>query len=258
MAQNEPVLRAAGLCYPRPPGTHPGNAGDLVTITRARLDDYFAEGMHTVILSHEDLYSLVKRGEPLAALTAQDGIEVQVIAFLRPFSEFMFGDYSQFMKQHFESFLKTRNPYDGRTFRQFCERRVATLTPARFLLNWQKRFPDRPLIVDSHRAIRSVMETLLGDAPALDWTVSRHDTNPSLRMEDCDRIVRAMRDPDRTDRDIRNMFRDAFHMTGQPDRGKTEARKNWVERAFAPQNAALLRHFGFDNRLPGYPQEQAS
>ncbi|TCP60230.1 hypothetical protein EV663_11116 [Rhodovulum bhavnagarense] len=256
LSQNAEALGSVGIRYPAPAATHPGNAGDLQTITRERLESYFAGGIETVVLSHEDLYSLPGRGDALAALAAEDGAEVQIVAFLRPFSEFLYGDYSQFMKQHFEQFLATRNPYDGRSFREFCERRVKTLNPAQFLRNWQKRFPSVPLALDSHRAIRPVLERLLGEIPAMDWTVRRHETNPSLRMEDCDRIVAAMRDLDRNAKDIRDMFRTAFHMTAEPDAGKTEARTAWIEAAFARQNAAILDEFGYDNRLARQAREK--
>ena len=253
MVRNRARLGLMGIAYPEGDGTHPGNAAALAEIDRATLEGYFADGAHTLVLSHEDLYSLAKRGDALAALVAEDGTQVQVVAFLRPFCEFFFGDYSQFMKQHFQQFLASRSPYGGRNFREFAARRRETLQPALFLSNWQKRFPRTPVLVENHRAIRPVMERLLDAEDMLDWEVEAELTNPSLRMEDCDRLVAAMRDPDIPDEVIEAMFLEAFHHTDAPDAGRSDARKVWIEEMFAPQNAALLAQFGYDNRLPGYP-----
>ncbi|SNR72257.1 hypothetical protein [Puniceibacterium sediminis] len=253
MLKNAKALALRGIRYPhdRPAAPdHPGNAADLDQIDRAGLDALFAGGAHTVVLSHEDLYSRAGLAKPLAALAREDGTTVQVLAFLRPFSEFLFGDYSQFMKQHFETFLAKRKPYGGMDFPAFVQRRVRTLKPSAFLTNWQKQFPDTAIRVSSHRAMRNVLEHELGAGAALDWEVPHHSTNPSLRMEDCDRITVAMHDPAVTDRAIRSMFRAAFRKTRAPDSGRTPERIARIEGAFAAENTALLEKFGYDNRLP--------
>lgn len=250
MLRNAARLERAGIRYPHDGGGHPGNAADLASLDRATLEAWFAGGIHTLVLSHEDLYGLPKRGEALARLVAEDGTEVQIVAFLRPFSEFMFGDYSQFMKQHFETFLAERTPYGGRDFEAFTARRVKTLTPAAFLRGWQRMFPARPLMLEPHSRIRPVFETLLPDHDPLDWKVPAGQTNPSLRMEDCDRLAAAIRDPAIPATEVRQMFRDAFHRVAEPDAGRSAARRDWIETRFAPQNAALMKEFGFDNRLP--------
>ncbi|MDU8912161.1 hypothetical protein [Aestuariicoccus sp. MJ-SS9] len=249
LLQSAGALRAAGIHYPHDGGGHPGNAADLADLTRPRLETWFGDGIHTVILSHEDLYGGPRRGDALARLVREDDTQVQLIAFLRPFSEFIFGDYSQFMKQYFYRYLETRNPYDGRSFTEFAERRVETLKPATFLSNWDKRFPDPGLILDSHRNIRLVLERLLGTGGPIDWEVPRSQTNPSLRMADCDAIAAAMRDPTIPDNQIRAMFQEAFHHTADPDPGKSAERVAWLEEIFEPKNAALMRRFGFDNRV---------
>ena len=248
MLQNAEALLAHGARYPKGQEGHPGNAAGLADITREETEAMFDGGVHTVILSHEDLYSLSKNGRALAEIAAETGIEVQLLAFLRPFSDFVFGDYSQFMKQHFESFLAARSPYGGRDFEAFARRRIDNMSPATYLRNWSRLFPDHPLFLDSHRNIRQVSEYLLGYPAGLDWEVPLSKTNPSLRMEDCDQIAAAMRDPDRPDEEIRDMFRAAFHHTQEPDAGRSRARIDWLEEQFRPQNAALLEQFGFDNR----------
>lgn len=250
LLQNSDRLAAQGVAYPHDGGGHPGNAADLADVTQEKLDSWFAGDIHTVILSHEDLYSLAKRGDTLAGLTTGTDIDVQLICFLRPFSEFIYGDYSQFMKQFFDVFLAKRKPYDGRDFKAFAQRRIDTMKPAAYLRQWQQRFPNLPLILDGHRNIRAVMTGLLGAplADALDWEVDSNRVNRSLRMEDCDRIAAAMRDPNVPDEDIKQMFHAAFHHVGDSDAGKTEERTAWVEAQFAPQNATLLEEFNFDNR----------
>ncbi|QGX96772.1 histidine phosphatase family protein (plasmid) [Roseovarius faecimaris] len=254
MLNNAALLEAAGVRYPHDGGTHPGNAADIKSITPARLDSYFAGGMQRVILSHEDLFSLVQHGDTLAALTAERGIAVQLLFFLRPFSEFVYGDYSQFMKQFFQRFLDTRNPYDGRDFKTFAQRRIDTMTPHLYLRRWQRRFPARPVIVASHRALRPTLAGWLGEALAerMDWDLPPGKVNKSLRMQDCDALAAAMRDPSVTQSEILAMRKEAFENLREPDAGRTPERTAWLEAQFAPHNKALLDEFGFDNRHPDH------
>lgn len=250
LLQNIDRLASQGIAYPQGGVGHPGNAAHLAEVTQEKLDSWFADDVHTVILSHEDLYSQAKRGDTLAALIEGTGIKVQLICFLRPFSEFIYGDYSQFMKQFFDVFLAKREPYDGRDFKTFAQRRVDTMKPAAYLRQWQQRFPDQPLILAGHRKIRTVMSDLLGYplADTLDWEVDSNRVNRSLRTEDCDCIAAAMRDPQMPNEVIKQMFRDSFHHVDDPDPGKTDERTTWIEAQFAPQNAILLEEFNFDNR----------
>lgn len=249
MVQNAETLLQHGIHYPAPPDSHPGNAGGLAEITPEQVAAMFADGVETVVLSHEDLYSLSKRGLALSEITSQAGIAVQLLVFLRPFSDFVFGDYSQFMKQFFETFLAERKPYGGRDFRSFARRRIDNMKPASYLTNWGRLFPDLPIILDSHRNIRIVLDAVLGHPADMNWEVPLHSTNPSLRMQDCDDIAAAMLDPAQTDTDIREMFLAAFHQTQEPDIGRSPERIAWLEEQFQPQNQALLTQFGFDNRI---------
>lgn len=254
MLQNTECLSQHGICYPAPAGAHPGNADQLAEITADQVMAMFAGGAETVVLSHEDLYSLSKRGIALAEITANAGIAVQLLVFLRPFSDFVFGDYSQFMKQHFDTFLAERKPYGGRDFQTFAKRRIDTMKPAAYLTNWSKLFPELPLILDSHRNIQQVLDAVLGHPNGMNWEVPLHDTNPSLRMQDCDIIAAAILDPECADEDIRQMFLIAHHHTQNPDMGRSVERITWLEEQFKPQNDALLSHFGFDNRVI-FPQD---
>ena len=258
LLKNTAVLRAHDMLYPHDGGSHPGNAGALDKITCATLESYFKGTTNTVILSHEDLYSLAAtHGTPLVPLLDDMQIDVQLVAFLRPFSEFIYGDYSQFMKQYFPKFLAARNPYDGRDFTAFVQRRIDTMKPAAFLRRWQARFPQLPLALNSNRNIRATMTDLLGPelGEALCWDVPQSQVNRSLRMTDCEEIASAMRDPATPDNSIRAMFKEAVLNVAKPDSGKTPERSAWLEEQFAPQNLTLLKEFGFDNRLaPGLSQ----
>ena len=249
MLNNRARLRAAGIAYPHDGGAHPGNAADIDRLTAASLAGLYADGIHTVLLSHEDLYPPSRKGEPLAALAPDLGVEVQILVFLRPFPEFVYGDYSQQMKQFFPAWLKTRAPYDGDDFDRFARRRTTTLLPAQFIARWARLFPDRPPIIAGHRHIQAVLEPFLGDVPGMDWALHHDLANPSLRITDCEALARALRDPAIGHGRLKDMFRAAFHATGRPDPGRTPARNARIEALFAPQNAALRRHFGYDNRL---------
>jgi hypothetical protein len=251
LLQNRGLLARAGLSYPHAGGPHPGNAADIADMIGAVLDSWFADGAHTVLLSHEDLYSVARRGDALAALTQERGITVQVVAFMRPFNEFVYGDYSQFMKQYFAKFLAERNPYGGRDFYTFAQRRVDTMKPAAYLMQWQRQFPALPLILAGHREIVPVMSGLLPPqvAQRMDWSVPPGRINRSLRMQDCDAIAAAMKDPAIPDAQITQMYRDAFQSSSLPDAGRTPERTAWIEAKFAERNARLMEVFSFDNSV---------
>jgi len=253
MLKNAQSLLSKGIYYPHSDDSHPGNAADLAEIDAQGLADLFPKGVHTAVLSHEDLYGLAKRGDPLSELIKGTDITVQLLAFLRPFSEFVFGDYSQFMKQHFHRFLAERNPYDGRDFETFAMRRIQNLRPAKFFMNWGKRFPEHPIVLDHYSKIRPVLENLLGVGVVEDWNIMDHQTNRSLRMEDCDRIAAAMRDPSCSEDTIRAMYHDAYHNTDVNDIGRSPERITWLEDQFKPQIQGLLKNFNYGNRLQHAP-----
>ncbi|MFK7940764.1 MAG: hypothetical protein AB8B82_15385 [Roseovarius sp.] len=254
LLRNATLLEANGVRYPHDGGGHPGNAADIKQITAETLERYFEGGKHKVILSHEDLFSLTPHGAALSELAPKHDIRVQVMLFLRPFSEFVYGDYSQFMKQFFARFLETRNPYDGRDFETFAQRRIQTMTPHLYLRRWQSRFPETPVILASHRDLKARLSDWLGAdlARDMDWKISPDKINKSLRMQDCDAMAAAMRDPNVSNSQIEAMHRQAFRNVAQADAGRTVARTAWLEAQFAPQNKALLEEFGFDNRHPDH------
>lgn len=245
MLNNTETLAKHRVLYPDSPGNHPGNGADIAQMTQLDFDGLF-EKSDTIVLSHEDLFLAPQRGERLAQFAKAGGVIVQVVVFMRPFSQFIFGDYSQFMKQNFETFLKTRSPYGGRNFEQFTVDRAHALKPVPSFKAWQRLFPETPVMINSHRNIRPVFEDLLG-VPDMDWIVHHDRTNPSLRMEDCDQIATAMADATLSDGDIRRMLKDAFKKTKEHDAGKSEERISWIEATFSKQNKDLMEAFAFDN-----------
>ena len=251
MLQNQALLKVNGVYYPTGEEGHPGNGMVIPELSQAQFDGLFPDqSIHTTVLSHENLYAMPQWGKNLSEMVKGTDITVQVVVFLRPFSAFLYGDYSQFMKQFFDTYLETRKPYDDKTFEGFAERRINTLKPANFLPKWAERFPTAPLVLTSHRNIRQTLETVIGDVDGMDWTVPSELTNPSLRVSDCDDIAEAMRNPSNSADDVKQMFQKAFHTTGLPDLGRTPERTQWLEEQFETQNRALFDLFGFDNRLP--------
>jgi hypothetical protein len=255
MARNGARLSAAGIAYPPGPDTHPGNAGNLAHLEAGPFDALFAAASR-VVLSHEDLFALPGKGRALARLAGDAGVLVSVVAFLRPFSAFCFGDVSQHLKQHVERYLADGRAFDGMTVEGMAARRAATLDPAGCLLRWVRLFPGRPLTLARHDAIPATMERLLGH-PGLDWTVPRHLANPSLRLADCEAIA-AMIAAGQPAGEVRAALRDALHRTDAPDPARTAERIAAIEALFADHNRALMDIWGFDNRLPAAQSRPAS
>lgn len=252
MGQNRARLAAHGIAYPEGPATHPGNAADFATLRGPEIEALFADGVERAVLSHEDLFAVAGRMEKTAAALGAAGVSVQVIAFLRPFSEFIFGDYSQVIKQHLERFIAEGRAFEGRSFERFCVDRARALTPVGFFRGWQRVFPEHPLILRSHRDIRPEIESLLG-VRDLDWHVPRDLSNPSLRMVDCDAIAAALNGGRMAPEAIRDLMRRALHQTGAADPGKTPERIAWIEALFGKQTEEIAKEFGFDNRRPDGP-----
>lgn len=248
LLKNRERLLRLGIAYPHSGDTHPGNAASLQQITEDRLLADFGP-CHTLVYSHEDLLSAAARGKPLADLAARLGIRLEIVAFLRPFSELLFGTWSQMMKQRFESWLATGQPYDGLDFEGLVRRSRPLYSVDTFLRQWAGHLDGRPLILRSSGEIRRVLEEVL-NTDEIDWTLPADQTNPSLRAEDCDRLAGMIRKGTLPAEEIRREFAAAFHRIGSPDRGRSPERIALVETVFADCNRGLLEAFGFDNRLP--------
>lgn len=243
MLRNAPSLRAAGISYPKPISTHPGNGLSIIDLTEATLIGWFSQ-TDTVVLSHEDLFASAPQAKNLAQLTQDQNIQTHILCILRPFPDFIFGDLSQFMKQHFEVYLSSRQPYDGLTFPQFVQRRTQTLRPALFLRQWHKLFPQA-VNISALRDLRKTLTNLLGRDAIENWTIPRDLTNPSLPMQACDDLAEMMR-TGVPDTEIRRSFKAAFKPSAQPDLGRTNQRINLINRAFDTEIQALKRDFDFD------------
>ncbi|MDU8912160.1 hypothetical protein [Aestuariicoccus sp. MJ-SS9] len=247
LIQSADALREAGLHYPHDGKGHPGNAAALADLDAPALEALFPADVHTTILSHEDLLFLPRRGAALARLAPEAGIAVCVLVFLRPFSEILYGSYSQHMKQHFERFLATRRAYDGQSFEDFCTARARQFAPLRGLRGWAETFGRDALTIAGHRDLRPVVEGLLPGAP-IDWTLPHYLGNPSLRIADCAALARAIADPARDADDLRTEFKAIHHLTREPDPGRTPERTAWLESLMEEANAGILDAFGYDNR----------
>jgi len=243
LLKNRDRLTAAGISYPHDGGGHPGNAPTLAPITAARmLADMGAN--HTLIYSHEDLLvDWVNARSFLAAADAVD-MDVQIVAFLRPFSQLIFGTYSQVLKQSFDTFLTERQAYEGRNFEDFALHIHQRFRFELFLLSWRRQLSDTPLILDPHTDIRATFEAML-NRPDLDWNVHPHLTNLSLRVEDCEAIASAINDQTCSPEDVRALFLAAHHNSGLPDKGRSAERINMIETLFAPSSEILKDKLGY-------------
>lgn len=247
LLKNRDRLRACGIAYPHPGHGHPGNAARIADLDAAGLAALFADGADTVVLSHEGIFATELEARPLARLARDAGVTVQRLAFLRPWSDFVFGDYSQNMKQHFDRYVATRNPYDGQCLEQVALRRAAEVDPVAVLMRWSRVIPTPRLVLASHLQIAPVMETLLG-GPGLDWDVPRAEANPSLRICDCEALARLIRRRSVPEERLRDALREAYERAGQPDPGRTPDRRRWIEGLFDRANRDLRAIYGYDNR----------
>ncbi|WP_412509604.1 hypothetical protein, partial [Roseovarius sp. SYSU LYC5161] len=160
LLQSRETLAAAGIAYPHPGTGHPGNGADIRDWDAGRLAALFAPGIHTAVISHEDLLNATKRGAPLVRLAGEAGITLEVLAFLRPFRDFIYGSYSQQMKQHFETWLAAGQAYDGQDFDAFCAAWAARYRPAGKLASWAGMAAPGRFTLAPHDALRPTVEAL--------------------------------------------------------------------------------------------------
>jgi len=254
LLQNRARLAQAGVSYPHDGDSHPGNGYGAHLADCARLEALF-DGRDRLILSHEDLFSKGGIARPLAQAARDLDLRVDVLAFIRPFSEFVYGDYSQNMKQKFGAFLAARRAYDGLDFMAFAARRASTLDPSVRFGQWRDTFAGQGFTLRSHRDIRTTFDALYPDL-ALDWTVPRGAVNPSLWMSECEALARMINSPFARFAPMRGWikmrFRAAMNAAAnrQDDPGRTPTRTVALEALFKQQNADLLAKFDYDNRSP--------
>lgn len=251
MLRNRDRLAQYKIVYPHGGQNHPGNAGDLRVLDEPTFARLFEGGSRIVVLSHEDLFARPADGRTLARLVRQARVRLRVLCFLRPWSEFCAGDFSQHLKQHFDRYLLERQAFGGLDFEGMAAKRAREMNPVGFLSGWDA-LASEPVILASHRNIRNVVEETLG-VTGLDWTMPRHLANPSLRLVDCEAIAAMMADHAIPNETIRQAFREAHHHTSDPDPARNPARMAAIDVMFAPQNAALLAARGYDNRAVANP-----
>lgn len=255
LIQSAEALRAVGIAYPHDGKGHPGNAADLAGIDRAALDALYPPGIHTVVLSHEDLLFLPRRGAALAALAPGAGLKIAVPVFLRPFPEMLYGSYSQQMKMHFERFLAARQAYDGRDFDAFCAAHAPRLAVAQGLAGWAGHVGRAAVTLRPHHRLRETMEALLPGAP-IDWALPHYMGNPSLRIADCAALAAEIADPARDPAELRARFKAIHHLTREPDPGRTPERTARLEALTAEENRRILDAWGYDNRARPDPEDR--
>ena len=213
-------------------------------LTVEGLNDLFVE-CPTVVLSHEDLFAIGARQAEIGNFCRAEGVQMTVLVFLRPFSEFIYGDYSQYLKQNIEKYIANGAAYDGQSFEEFAVWRRSQITPSGWLKAWQ-RVTDQPLLLSHHRQIKSTMQALLGDPP-LNWEIDKSASNPSLRVTDCEDIAEAISNGIPGQKII-DMYKLSYSKVSLRDAGKTVERTKWLEALFKAQNEKILEDFNFDNR----------
>lgn len=253
LMQNAPALAAAGLAYPHSGTGHPGNAAGAHEFDAAQIEEMFGH-CQQLFLSHEDQINYGDQAQPFSRAVASLGASVEILCFVRPFPEYIFGDYSQQMKQHYPEWIEAREAYKGMSFEQFVGSRCRWVNPAKWLNQWRnalrRSLGEVPVTVASHRDIRETVEPLLPPGLDLDWHVPNHLTNPSLRAEDCDRLAAMIEDFDVPGEDIVATLKEALHHTGGPDAGRNEERIRWIEALFRQQIQQLYDQYGYDISTP--------
>lgn len=240
---NQDRLARAGIVYPHQNGDHPGNAPKLEELTASKMLEDLGDAQ-TVIYSHEDLLVFREHSQTFAQAASEAGLDVQVVCFLRPFHQLIFGTYSQTLKQNFEEFAAEGSAYGGRTFDEFCRHIHARFRFDQFLKKWEATFPNGRLLLRSHTLIRPTFEALLNGVE-LDWNVDPSLTNPSLRIEDCEQIAKAINEGHQDIDALRDALRAAYRKIGLADPGRSAERISMIEALFAESTQILERDFGF-------------
>lgn len=245
---NPAQLAAVGAVYPHQGSGHPGNGRSIGDLDATAFAALFPDGIDTVIFSHEDLFALAQEASPLARMARDAGVTVQKLVFMRPWSEFCVGDFSQHLKQNLDHYLSVRQAFGGQSFETMAEARAQTVDVIQFFLRWARVIPIPPLTIVSHRCIRERVEALLGQ-PGLDWSVPRHLTNPSLRLTDCEAIAAMIDDPTVPEEGVRAAYATALGSVDLPDPARSPERLARIEAFFARQNDDLRAIYRYDNGL---------
>lgn len=248
MLNNRELLLHAGIYYPHADDgrDHPGNADQLHRqFEEGVIAKHFDTGVNTVFLSHEDLFERPRWASALSEWIRKENIELSVIAFLRPYSEIIFGAYSQKMKENFQNFLQKRQAYDGKTLEQFGVQIFNNVNHALACRQWNDLCHPGSLHLHNYRHIKFVLESHIGIIPGMDWGIDKSLRNISLRVSDCDEIASAINDPSFSERHIRTLLEEAYKNSGAHDAGRSEQRAANLERLHSERTAEICENFGF-------------
>ncbi|MGB1235179.1 MAG: hypothetical protein ACPG5U_05555 [Planktomarina sp.] len=183
LLKNQKDLQDMGISYPHIGDGHPGNGLALPNLTKAWVAEQL-RNHRTLLFSHEDLFSDPNAGRKLRNIVNAMGLSIQIIAFLRPFAEWLAADFSQTLKQSLSGTYFKKVP----DFRSFQRQREAKIKPSSFLNDWQKLFPERPLRAFQKTDIRTEMVRLLPALDTVDWQIATWRTNPSLDLHVAEKI----------------------------------------------------------------------
>lgn len=252
LLRNQNLLARHGIHYPHADDgrTHAGNARRIYEKVEAGLiSKYFAKGVDTVFLSHEDLFARPQWGVSLSQWARNEGVSLRIIAFLRPYNEIVFGAYSQYMKQNWRAYLNNRAPYDGMNFREFALDRFRRTNYALAIKKWDDLAYPFGIEIFYYRRSRDAVESILGAIPGMDWSLDKKLSNISLRVQDCESIAKAMLNPHFPEEEIRELLSRAYEDYNLPDSGRSEDRIAWLEDLHAERNKIIEHDFGYSNFL---------
>ena len=190
LLKHQRQLRTQGVNYPHTgTGTgHPGNADRITDVSPHWLTATFG-GFHTAVLSHENLFSQAKSAIRLGRLCALNDVQVTIFCVLRPFPDMVFADYSQFLKQNFQTFCDAGRAFDGMDFRQFAQSREPKWQVHQFLADWSAALPQAQLTLCPLYSLQAGFCDIVPQAQTLDWALPRWQANPSLPMALCEQIA---------------------------------------------------------------------
>lgn len=245
MLQNYDILRNCSVYYPQLDPAHPGTTSSLNDISSEMLDEWFSQA-DTLFLSYENwMAQAPTRAEKFIERLKTFSVKIEVIVFLRPFHDFIYADISQWFKQDFTTYLKTRHPLGGLSYEQHAQKRAQQFRVWEFLEDWVNLVGLENISIHSYKHIQQVVEGIL-KLNALNWDIPMTKVNKSLRIADCDRLVEMLQDETCSDEAITDFFQTAYLNIGLPDDGRTVTRTNHFRDLFERHCAYLKERFDFE------------
>lgn len=237
LLREQRTLRQHGLDYPHSGQGHPGNGLSIFELTEPWLAEKF-ERFQTVVFSHELLFARADDAAKLGTLCQKLNVQLCIVAFLRPFDDLIFGDFSQHIKQGLQASSKPSHALAGRSFRQFVWARHKDIQPAHFLDRWAAVTHESRMLVAAHTKIAETLALLNPAFAEINWHLPKWKANPSLETNMCE----AMLANGAPCPDMHAQF---------PDPGRSQRRRQWINAVFAQQRRDLIDRFEFDPMLAG-------